>query len=333
MGWRGTFRAFAAASRRHEREQQRKQRELQKRQQGLANLGAAHRAAHEVEVYENYLDLITSIHRDCGEVLDWGGVKNAGPPLKPEYRSQLETTQRTREAQNRPGLWDKITGRVDEKLSASELSIQHARAADQIRYDAAMKEYESKLEEWNVLQRIASGVLNGDVPAFKEALDELKPFGEIKELGRNVQMSFNQRYVEATVRLYGPEHVPREIKSLLKSGAVSTKPASETFLHQTYQKHVCSCVLRVVRELFAVLPFQKVFVHGATELLNPQTGNKEPRVIISVLVPRATYATLNLDGVDPVDCMRNFVHQMAFSKLKGFSPVSQLNPRDHETNV
>ncbi len=66
------------------------------------------------------------------------------------------------------------------------------------------------------------------------------------------------------------------------------------------------------------------------DLLNPQTGNKEPRVILSVLIPRTTLGTLNLDSIDPVECMRNFVHEMTFSKLKGFTPVAQLNPRDYE---
>ncbi len=96
------------------------------------------------------------------------------------------------------------------------------------------------------------GVLGGQVTAFKEALDELKPFDEIKEIGRNVQMHFTSRYVEVSVRLHGPELVPREIKTLLKTGSVSKKPASETYLHQTYQKHVCSCALRAAREMFAV---------------------------------------------------------------------------------
>lgn len=105
-----------------------------------------------------------------------------------------------------------------------------------------------------------------------------------------------------------------------RANSRSRKPASETYLHQTYQRHVCSCVLRAASELFAVLPFQMAFVHGITELLNSQTGNMEPRVIISVLIPRSTYATLNLDTVDPVDCMRNFAHHMAFAKWKGFSP-------------
>ncbi len=51
-------------------------------------------------------------------------------------------------------------------------------------------------------------------------------------------------------------------------------------------------------------------------------------MILSVLILRSTYATLNLDPVDPVECMENFVHQMAFSKLKGFAAVPQINPRD-----
>jgi hypothetical protein len=331
MSWRGTFRHLAAAVRRREREQHRKHLELQKRQQQVAKLGAAHRAAHEVELYENFIDLITSVHRDCGEVWDWSSVKNAPPPLRPEYSNQLETIQRQREAQHqyKSGFWDRVSGRDEEKLraseQASEQASQHAKAADQARYDAAMKEYETKLEEWKTLQRIAAGVLTAQVWAFKEALDELKPFHDIKEIGRDVQMHFTSQYVEASVRPHGPDIVPREIKSLLKTGAVSKKPASETYLHQMYQRHVCSCVLRAASELFAVLPFQKVFVHGITDLLNPQTGSKEPRVIISVLIPRSAYATLNLDSVDPVDCMRNFVHQMVFSKLKGFSPVNRLN--------
>lgn len=293
MSWRGIFRDLAAAARRGAREQHRKhqellkrqqhaEKELLKRQQHVAKLGAAQRAAHEaavaaqraaheVELHENFIDRITSIHRDCGDVWNWSSVKNA-PPQKPEYS-----------------------------------------------------------EEWKTLQRIAAGVLAGQVSAFKEALDELKPFDDIKEIGRNVQMHFTSRYVEASVRLHGPDIVPREIKTLLKTGTVSKKPASETYRHQTYQRHVCSCVLRTASELFAVLPFQKVFVHGLTDLLNPQTGSKEPQVIISVLIPRSTYATLNLDSVDPVDCMRNFVHQMVFSKLMGFSPVNRLNPIDYES--
>jgi hypothetical protein len=181
------------------------------------------------------------------------------------------------------------------------------------------------------LEQIAVGVVAGDVSAFKKALEEINPFSEIKELGQAVQMNFNQRYVQATIRLHHQDRVPRYSKSLLKTGLVSTKPASESFVNETYQKHVCSCVLRAARELFAVLPFQKAFIHGTAELLNLQTGGKEMHVIVSALIPKGTLDTLNFAALDPVDSMRNFVHKMKFSKSQGFSSVKPLDPKEFET--
>ncbi len=247
MGWRGTLRPLQAASRRHEREQHRKQRLLQQRQQQVAKLDAAQQAAHEVELYENSIDLITSVHRDCGEVWDWEAIQTAAPPPKPEYSNQLETAQRQREAQHQPAFLGSNEGPGGGDGKASERAIQEAKIADQAIHDIALKKYESKLEEWKALQRIARGVLAGEAAAFKEALDELKPFEDIKEIGRNVQMQFTSRHVQAVAHLHGPEIVAREIKTYLKSGTVSKKPASETYLHQTYQKHVCSCELRAAR--------------------------------------------------------------------------------------
>jgi hypothetical protein len=183
------------------------------------------------------------------------------------------------------------------------------------------------------LEQIAAGVIAGEVPAFKKALEELNPFEEMKEIGRTVQMSFNQLYVNATIRLHDQDRMPRHSKSLLKTGTVSTKPAPESAINEIYQKHVCSCVLRAARELFAVLPFQKVFIQGTADLLNHQTGNKETRAIVSVLIPRSTLEMLNFATLDPVDCMRNFVHRMEFSKSKGFSSVNPLDPKEFEKPV
>jgi len=230
----------------------------------------------------------------------------------------------------------------------ARLSVEHQSAAEVDAYTTYVNSITSVHQncssdtwDWSIvkntagtadpeLEQIAAGVIAGDVSAFKKALEELNPFAEIKELGRTVQMSFNQRFIQATIGLYNQDRVPRYCKTLLKTGTVSTRPASESFVQATYQKHVCSCVLRAARELFAILPFQKVFVHGAADLLNLQTGNKETQVIVSVLIPRATFETLNFTTLDPVDCMRNFVHRMEFSKARGFSSVSPLDPREFE---
>jgi hypothetical protein len=229
----------------------------------------------------------------------------------------------------------------------AKLAIEHQNAAEVEAYTTYVNSITSVHQncsdpwDWSVvkntagtadpeLEQIAAGILAGDVSAFKNALQELNPFAEIRELGRTVQMSFNERFIQATIGLYDQDRMPRYCKTLLKTGTVSTRPAPESFVRETYQKHVCSCVLRAARELFAALPFQKVFVHGATDLLNLQTGNKETQVIVSVLIPRATFETLNFSTLDPVDCMRNFVHRMEFSKARGFSSVSPLDPQEFE---
>jgi hypothetical protein len=321
---------LAATSRRIEREQHRKHRALVERQKHAAKLAGAQRAELEVAAYENSIDLITSVHRDCSDVWDWNSVRSIPAPLPPVYSDHLETTQRQREQLHQAGFLDKVFGRADAKATAAERAISQAKAADQNRYDAALKEYAGKLVEWQTLQRIAAGIVASEIIAFREALDELNPFGEIKEVGRQVRFTFSRERAEATISLHGLERIPREIKSLLKSGTVSTKLASDGLTNQTYQTHVCSCVLRVARELFAVLPFQTVLVHGVADLLNPQTGHKEPQTIISVLLPRNTLGALDFEKVDPVYCMRNFVHRMEFSKQRGFMPVGPISSNEHE---
>jgi hypothetical protein len=155
-------------------------------------LAAAQRADLEVASYENLIDLITTVHRDCSDVWDWNGVKSIPAPSSPTYSNRLETTQRERERLHQPGFFDKMLGRADAKTSASERAIAQTMAADQDKYDKALKEYEGQLEEWKALQRIAAGVVASELAAFKEAFEELNPFGEIKELGRKVQFNFSQ---------------------------------------------------------------------------------------------------------------------------------------------
>jgi hypothetical protein len=213
----------------------------------------------------------------------------------------LELAQRRREAEHLPGFIDRMLGRTEAKRAASERAIEEAIVADKSRHSAAIAEYQTKLADWESLQRIAKGVVSSEVTAFKEALEELNPLHEIRELGRSVQLNFNERYVEATIALHGIDHMPTEAKSLLKSGKVSIKKMTPSAVNELYDTHCCSCLLRVARELFAVLPFEYVYTHGLAELLNPSTGLKDLSVILSVCIPRATFEKLNLEAIEPVE--------------------------------
>jgi hypothetical protein len=327
MGWRGTLRSFAAASRRIERDQQRRRRELLKQQQ-LAEKSQSHqRATVEFAMYENQIDLLTSVHKDCGETWDWQRVKDSPPPEPPEYSNHLEVIQRQQEMQHQAGFIDRLFGRVEAKRAASQKAIEGAITADQSRHTAAVAEYQTKLADWQALQRIAQGVLSGDAAAFKAALEELNPFQEIHEIGRSVQLNFNDHYIEATITLHDRDRIPTESKSLMKTGNVSTKKMSLSAVNELYQKHCSSCLLRAARELFAALPINYVYVHGLTELLNPRTGHKELNVVLSMCIPRATFEKLNLEAIEPVEAMLNFVHRMDFAKARGFAAVEKVDPK------
>lgn len=68
MGWKGTLRSLAAAQRRAEREAKRRQRELERQRKQLEKMEELELAAYEVQTFENYVDLLQSVHKECSEV-------------------------------------------------------------------------------------------------------------------------------------------------------------------------------------------------------------------------------------------------------------------------
>jgi hypothetical protein len=320
----GVLDSGSAAQRRIAREQQRRHGDLLERQQHLKELQAQQRAALDVAAYENHIRVLTSVHKEGGERCDWLRVGSIPPPTRPEYSNQSELAQRQREAQHQSGLIDRLFGRLETMRAAAQWAIDMAIGADRARHAAAVSEYETALTEWNALQRIAEGVLKGDVGAFKEALEELKPLQGIPELGRSAQVEVRPQHAEVMIALHNIDHMPAETKSLLKTGKVSVRKKSAANLKELYQAHCCSCLLRAARELFAALPFEYVCANGSTEVLNPRTGHHEPVVVVSVRISRATFETLDLETIDPVEVTRGFAHRMRFVKARGVAAGDKL---------
>ena len=70
MGYRAAIRAMEAAQRRQEREAQKRQRELERQNKEQVKLSAIEQARLEVEIYENKLEVLLSVHRQQGEIWD-----------------------------------------------------------------------------------------------------------------------------------------------------------------------------------------------------------------------------------------------------------------------
>ena len=327
MGWKGTVRSIGAAVRAAERAEKRRQRELEKLHKQYEKMEALEQAAYEVEVYENEIEVIQSLHKECGEKINWVGIEKSESPTRPVNRR--ERTEQAVQDENDyvPGFIDKLFKRVEKKKSALKETVVQAVADDEVEYEARVSSWEVKCIDWKQKVELSRLILEGDREAKFELITDINPFAEIANLGSSLEISVKEDgTVEATMQVHGEDIVPSEAKSLLKSGKLSVKKMPKGRFNEIYQDYVCSSVLRVANELFAVLVDDIVIVTALDELLNTKTGHLEKSPILSVCVSRSTLQSLNMENIDPSDSMDNFVHNMAFKKTKGFGAVKRVEP-------
>lgn len=279
-------------------------------------MAALEQARYEVELFENQIDVITSVHKECSEPIDWEKMKSSSPPFRIGEPGPNELKALKKLNDYKPTWIDKLFNRAELKKAALQKEVEAAKEIDK-------KEYEKWKEEVNLAKRI----VEGDLTAYTEAIKLLAPFEDIQELGTNLRITTTHpQHVEATVNIHSEKVVPKEVKTLTKTGKVSTRAMSKTRFYELYQDYVCSCVLRIARELFAILPIETVYIHANGEVLNTATGHLEEVTILSVKIPRETLEKLHFDQIDCSDAMSNFDHNMKFRKTKGFAAVEKITP-------
>ncbi|HHI30807.1 MAG TPA: hypothetical protein ENL17_03755 [Candidatus Methanoperedenaceae archaeon] len=329
MGWKGTLRSIRAEMRRAERDAQRRQRELEKQHKQLEKMQELERAAYEVQVYENYVDLLLSVHKECSDTWDWEKIRSSEPPTKPTKSHTHEELAKAELDKFKPGVFDKILGRAESNRDKLVRNVRGARETDENEYQEALQAYEQEYVDWGAAREVSDKILAGSVAAYIDTIIQTDPFSDISELGSSIKFQAESiTLVEATLHVNSEQVIPSEAKSLLKSGKLSVKQIPKGRFYELYQDYVCSCVLRVARELFALLPIEMVIVNARGSLLNTQTGYMEEQPILSVTIPRKTLEGLNFEMIDPSDSMNNFVHRMTFRKTKGFSAVEIFKASD-----
>ncbi len=334
MGWKGTVRSINAAHRKYEREAQRRQRELERQQKQLEKMQEIERAAYEVNVYDNYIDLLLSVHKECSDVWDWRTIQSSEPPVSPTKSHKKEELAQSKLDKFTPGFFDKMLKRVDSKRNTLTQNVEEARRADEGEYQESLQLYDQDYADWVVIHELSDKVLLGDTEAYLDAIKQTDPFSDISELGSSLEFkATGSSLLEVTLHVNDEDVVPSEVKSQLKSGKLSVKKMPKGKYYALYQDYICSCALRVAREIFVLLPIEMVIVNCMGNLLNSQTGHMEEKPIFSVAIPQKTLDRLNLEMLDPSDSMGNFVHRMTFKKTTGFNAVESLEASDLQTEL
>ncbi|WP_419767138.1 hypothetical protein [Arcobacter sp.] len=325
MGWRGNLRTINSTLNKIDRESKRKQRELEKRHKNKQKIEELEQAKYDVEVYENYIEQIQSLHKEGSEKINWIALKNEQAPQEPKL---IYTKQQEAESifnNFKPNFFHKIFNRVEKKKQSLLKEIEKSKILDEQNYEQKKLTYKKEYTDWKEQIELATKVLNNEEKAFLDVIQELNPFEEINNLGTKLDFKLDKRYLYIDLNVHSQDIIPNESKYLLKSGKLSSKNLTKSLYHEIYQDYVCSAILRVAREVFALLPIDSVIITAEDELLNKSTGHKELLPIVSALISKEIFEDLNLNLIDTSDSMTNFIHNMDFKKTTGFKPVNKIN--------
>jgi hypothetical protein len=329
MRWKGVVRSINANARASERNAKRRQRELTLQNKHFQKMEAQQQAAHEVDVYENQIEMITSVHLDCGDSIDWVKTKHAEEPRQPEKSDEGERLAKYELASYAPSLLDKLLRCKEKKIRHLKNSLSDAVKNDDQVHNKDIAEWKQECADYKENSDLAQGILMHKAQARLAALKKFTPFSEIAGIGSEIILNADDDFpVLATLRVHSKDIIPTDIKSLLQSEKLSVKKMPKLRFYELHQDYVCSCVMRVAREIFAILPDEMAIVTAVDMILDEATGHSQELPILSVAFSRKTLSMLNIDSIDPSDSMQNFLHNMAFKKSSGFSEVQKIIPTD-----
>lgn len=321
MSYLATLRAQQAAERRSARAEEKRRKELEKLRREEQKLTALEQARLEVEAYENRLAVLLSVHKEQGEAWNWYKIAAALPPPEPSRGSDR--------------VFSVMRGAINPNSpTEAELAVllEKANREDEQLHLKALAEHDETLAEWGCMNAMALKVIAGDPHAYLDVIREFSPFAEISDLGASVVFSgVAEKVIEGVLNVNGPRVIPSEVKALTASGKVSIKPMARGRFQEIYQDYLCGCVLRVAREVFALLPLELVILTARAISLNPRTGVEEEQPVLSVAFTRAKMAGLNFERLDPSDTVESFLHRCDFKasrKTEAFQPIEPLHLAD-----
>ena len=290
-------------------------RQLQAQQKQIQKEQERELAKYEVAVFENQVELVQSIHKECDEDVDWSSIRNSQPPFQQGEAGPKEIEARRNYENYKPSFFQRLFKKEEKKYSQLSEQIQQAKTEDEQAY-----------KEWKELVEFSKKVLAGDIDTYFEVIEEMDPLGDLSEFGSGFEFSTDDpSYMEVEFDVHSDQIIPKEEKKLTKTGKLSIKQMTKTRYFELQQDYVSSCILRIARDLFALLPLNIVIIHAYDSQLNTETGHEERILILSIQIDRDILNGLNFDYIDCSDSLNNFPHHMNFRKTKGFGVVGKID--------
>lgn len=313
-----SYSSYSSSGRKYKSSAQQQRQQLARQQKEMAKQEELELARFEVDLYENKIDLIRSIHKECDDAFVWPEIRNYRHPHHENKIGPFESEAQQKLDAFKPSMMQKLFKTADREEQQLQEAVARAREEDRKEFEALKRTV-----------RLANRILQQDIDAYFAVIEELSPLEDLSEFGSGFEFFIeNPKLLEVEFQVNSKDVVPTQVKSLTKTGKLSVKDMSKTMYYDIQQDYVCSCAIRIARDMFAILPFETVIVHAMDEILDTSTGRTEIVPILSVKFDKVMLNSLNFDAIDCSDAMVNFAHHMKFKKTQGFVSVRKINAQD-----
>ena len=313
MGWRGVLRDIEASGRRTARNAERRQRAADKQCRIDEKADAAERVRYEVELHDDLLRDLRSMHRECGPGWDWRAMADAPAPAPPCHGDEYTQTAKHRLAAYTPTFWDWFLARGGERRESLRDAVVRARHKDRETYVENVRAHNGALTAHADAVEFARRMLKNDLEAFSIAVRDFGLFSGLPIVKNSMLISVPKHDVVHVVYDCNSDNVvPRTVKRVLATGLLSVKEMPKYDYTELQRNYLCSSLLRVARETIALLPVETAIVTACRKRPNLQTGHLELLPIASAAVPRLSLQHIQWDSVHPQYAMNNFIHRVDF---------------------
>ena len=209
-------------------------------------------------------------------------------------------------------------------LKQKETIIEQEFIAKTNAWDSAWNITIDKFNSQELFKDLATKILAKDTSYYIKAIGVFGFWEFAEEFGSSISPTFSSEIIDIDFFVNMHEVVPKLKKTITKSGQIKETEFADAERNLIVQDYVCSSVIRLANESFALLPIDEITITATDKVLDTSTGNYNDLPILSVKLTREKLSNINLELIDPSDAIEGFEHNMSFTKSKGFSFVKKL---------
>lgn len=264
-----------------------------------------------VEESELYLELVRSFRKDYSEPIDWVAISEGKHLLELNNQKELAAAQDVKDY--KPTWRDILFGRTEFRRNQLLELVEEAKQLDIAIVENAKQK-----------QQLANSILNFDLTAYEEVLEDEIPFDDILEIGAQINYNvLSPTSISFEIDIKSKDTVPTTKLSLTKTGKISERNMTKTQYFDIYQDFISSIAIRLGRDGFNLLPLRTIYVHVNDQI--EIDGILSVGAVISVKFEVDKFNSINFETCDCSDTIETFEHNMNFKKTKGLNLVTRLS--------